>query len=100
MRKSLLTVLVSFWGFLLAAVFVEPAKHFIDDQIKQAHLLDRPWALIKANPGGLGLGFIILGLLTVWAWLGRDPDAAIDRDSHDDENRRDMLRAVRARVDE
>jgi NACHT domain len=102
MRKSLLTACTSFWGFLLTAVVVEPAKHFIDDQIKLAHLLDTPWAFMKAHPDWLGFEFIILGLLTGWAWLGKDPDAAkpaVIADS-DYENRRDMLGAMRARIDE
>ena len=76
MRKSVLTAFTSFCAFLLAAVVVDPAKHFINDQIKEAHLLETPWALMKAHPGWVGLGVIISGLLTVWAWLGEDPDVA------------------------
>jgi hypothetical protein len=70
MRKSLLTVFASTWGFVLAAVVLDPAKHFIGDQIKHAHLLDILWVRMIAHPGELGLGFIIMGLVTVWAWLG------------------------------
>jgi hypothetical protein len=75
MRPRLLTALSSFWLFLLAAVVVEPIKHFIDDQIKQNHLLDAPWTLMKGHPDWLGLGLVLLIGSTLWAWLGKRPDS-------------------------
>jgi GTPase SAR1 family protein len=97
MRRSLLTAFVSFWGFLLAAVIVEPAKHFIDDQIKRARLLDTAWALMKAHPGWLGLGFITLGLLTAWAWLSEEADRPRPALTAAESARREMLNLVRNR---